>query len=124
MVFKAEKKKSLHDKTITINGIETKKANYTKFPGQNVDDELSWKYHINQVTTKISKMTGIIAKARHYISLKSFITIYNTMIYPYLLYCNIIWTSTYPTRLQASLNFIRLLPVVITPSVTSESIGR
>ena len=33
MVFKAEKKKSLHDKTITINGIETEKVNYTKFPG-------------------------------------------------------------------------------------------
>ena len=74
MVFKAEKKKSLHDKTITINGIEN------KFPGQNVDDELSWKYHINQVTTKISKMTGIIAKVTHYISLKSFITIYNTVL--------------------------------------------
>ena len=45
-------------------------------------------------------MTGIIAKARHYVSLKSLTMIYNTMIYPYLIHCNITWTSTYPTRLQ------------------------
>ena len=41
-----------------------------------------------------------MAKARHYISLETLQTIYNTMVYPYLKYCNIIWSSTYPTRLK------------------------
>ena len=46
-------------------------------------------------------MTGIMAKARHYLSLKTLQTIYDTMVQPYLTYCNIVWTSTYPTRLNS-----------------------
>ena len=45
-------------------------------------------------------MTGIIANARHYLSLETLQAIYYTMMYPYLTYCNINWTSTYPTRLK------------------------
>ena len=41
-----------------------------------------------------------MAKVSHYLSLKTLQTIYYTMVYPYLTYCNIIWTSTYPTRLK------------------------
>ena len=46
-------------------------------------------------------MTGIMAKARHYLSLKTLQTIYDTMVYRYLTYCNIIWKSTYPSRLKS-----------------------
>ena len=42
-----------------------------------------------------------MAKARHYLSIETLKTIYNTMVYPYLTYCSIIWTSTYPTRLKS-----------------------
>ena len=43
----------------------------------NVDDELSWKDH---VATKISKMTVIMVKARHYLSIQTLLkTIYNTV---------------------------------------------
>ena len=42
-----------------------------------------------------------MAKARHYLSLKTLQTIYDTMVYPYVTYCNIIWTGTYPTRLKS-----------------------
>ena len=46
----------------------------------NVDDELSWKDHVDQVTTKISKMTVIMVKARHYLSIQTLLkTIYNTV---------------------------------------------
>ena len=50
---------------------------------------------------KIPKLTGIMAKARHYVTLKTLHNIYYAMIYPYLTYCNIIWTSTYSTRLRS-----------------------
>ena len=63
--------------------------------------EFTWKYHIDQVARKISKMTGIMAKASHYLSLKTLQTIYDTMVYPYLTYCHIVWTSTYPSRLKS-----------------------
>ena len=42
-----------------------------------------------------------MAKARHYVTLKTLQNIYYTMIYPYLTYRNIIWASTYPPRLRS-----------------------
>ena len=73
---------------------------YPKFLGLFFDGELSWKYHIDEVTNKISRVSGVLAKARHYLSLKTLQTLYNTMVYPCLSYCNIIWTSTYSTSLE------------------------
>ena len=57
--------------SITIDGQQIEQVKYTKFLGLFIDEELSWKYHINHVTMKISKLTGIFAKARHYLSLKT-----------------------------------------------------
>ena len=50
---------------------------------------------------KVSKMAGIIAKARHYVELKNLKELCNTMVHPYLTYCNLYWASTYPTRLRS-----------------------
>lgn len=66
--------------------------NIKKFQGVCLDEELSRKYHIDQVTSKISKLTGVMAKAMQGIISVS-LRIYETMVYPYLTYCNIIWTS-------------------------------
>ena len=97
----------------TMNQEPINQVNYTKFLGLYIDEELTWKYHINHVTMKVAKMTGIMAKARHFLPLKTLLTLYNTMIYPYLTYCNIIWASTYPTRLKPILRiqkkFIRII---------------
>ena len=86
----------------------------TKFLGLYIDDELSWRKHIDQISTKVSKMTGIMAKARHVLSIQTLQTIYNTMVYPYLTYCSIIWTSTYPTRLKPILTIQKKLVRIMT----------
>ena len=100
IIFKSKKRKLNQTVSIKINEQPIELVKYTKFLGVYIDEELSWKHHIDQVVSKISKMTGIMAKVRHYLSLKTLQTIYYTIVYPYLTYCNIIWTSTYPTRLK------------------------
>ena len=101
IIFKSRGKKLNQNVKITINNQDIEQVKYTKFLGLYIDEEFTWKYHIDQVATKISKMTGIMAKARHYLSLKTLQTIYDTMVYPYLTYRNIVWTSTYPSRLKS-----------------------
>ena len=100
MIFKTKNRTFCQQMSITIDGQQIEQVKYTKFLGLLIDEELSWKYHINHVAMKISKLTGIIAKARHYLPLKTLQNIYYTMIYPYLIYCNAVWTNTYPTRLR------------------------
>ena len=59
------------------------------------------------VCTKISKTRGMLSKARSYVTKKLFLLVLSFfLVYPYLTYCNIIWSSTYPTKI---INIIYLL---------------
>ena len=89
MIFKTRKNRLNYNANVILNDSPIEKVKYTKFLGIIIDEELSWKY-INHISTKVSKMVGITAKARHYLSLKLLLTLYNIMIYPYLTYCNVI----------------------------------
>ena len=86
--------------TITLDNIAVQKVEVTKFLGVLLDQHLSWKYHINHVAKKVSKTIGIISKARFFLSSKSLLSLYYTLVYPYLNYCNIAWCSTYPSNLN------------------------
>ena len=43
----------------TFISLESK--NYVKYLGLLIDSGLTWKYHIDYITTKISKLVGVIA---------------------------------------------------------------
>ena len=68
--------------------------------GVYIDENLSWIPHINHVCLKISKSIGIIYRSRFYLSSKSKLALYYSLVYPYLSYCNITWASTYETNLN------------------------
>ena len=55
-----------------------------------------------------------MAKPRHILSIQTLKTIYNTMAYPYLTYCSVIWTSTYPTRLKSIFTIQKKLVQIMT----------
>ena len=99
IIFKSKRKKLNNKANVIIDEHTIEQVKYTKFLEIYIGAELSWKYHINHIASKISKMTGIMAKARHHLASKTLLTLYHTMINPYLNYCNNIWGSTYPTRL-------------------------
>ena len=123
MIFKTKKRKLSYKANVIINDQPINQVNYTKFLRLYIDEELTWKYHINHVTMNVAKMTGIIAKARHFLLLKALLILYNTMIYPYLTYCNIIWASTYPTRLKPILRTQKKLIRIITFANYTEKSG-
>ena len=100
MIFKAKNKKMNLDLNIKIGNEIIERVN-TNFLGLIIDDDLSWKHHIIKVTSKISKLCGIMVRARHYLPIRTLRTVYNAMVYPYLSYCNVVWASTYPSRLDA-----------------------
>ena len=100
--FKSRGKKSNQNVSITINNQEIEQVKYTKFLGLYIH---RWWVHMEIFhwlsCQQKKKMTGIMANTRHYLSLKTLQTIYDTMVYPYLTYCDIVWTSTYPSRLKS-----------------------
>ena len=52
---------------------------------------IAWKYHIDYVASKISRTIGIIARLRHFIPLSTLLTIYRSLVAPYLTYGIIAW---------------------------------
>lgn len=55
-----------------------------------IDSNLSWKYHIQSICHKISKSIGI-AKIRHYVPRRVLLSVYNSLIVPYLTYGICAW---------------------------------
>ena len=70
-----------------------------KFLGTVIDENLTWKPHINLITSKISKNIGIMFKVGQFLTKEAMKTLYYTLVYPYFHYCNIIWANNYPSRL-------------------------
>ena len=60
--------------------------NYFKYLGILIDKNLSWKIHIDNVATKLSKTVGLIAKLRHFVPQHTLLNIYCALILPYLSY--------------------------------------
>ena len=60
-----------------------------------------WKCHINHICKKMSKSIGIISRASFYLSTRTKLSFYYFLVYPYLTYCNVAWSSTYVTILAA-----------------------
>ena len=48
---------------------------------------------------KISKSIGIVKKESFCLSNSSLITLYYSLVYPYMQYCILVWGSTYPSNL-------------------------
>ena len=109
MVFKPWQKRQSFEFQVSINEQPILRVSETMFLGVFLDDNLTWKPHISLLASKLSKSIGIIHKSRFF-SLNSIspYTLYNSMILPYLYYCNLAWGGTYEANLQRIIVFVIL----------------
>ena len=84
MLFKSSSKKITKQLNIKIKDHYITQVKSTKFLGTIVDDQLKWKEHINFIANKISRLTGILCKARHFVTRSLLKSIYYALIYPYI----------------------------------------
>ena len=73
---------------------------FVKYLGIMIDSDLLWKNHIDFICHKISKSIKIIAKLRHYIPRQLLLSIYHTLITPYLTYGISAWGYCAKTHLN------------------------
>ena len=64
---------------------------HVKYLGFLLDSHLSWKYHIDNVALKISRIIGVIARLRHLVPFTTLLSIYRSLILPYLSYGLAAW---------------------------------
>ena len=78
------------DSNLMIDGLPLIEKNYTMFLGVTIDSNLTWKEHINNIHTSISRYT-ILYKLKEFLSEKSLLILYNSLILSHINYCNIVW---------------------------------
>ena len=83
-----------------IDGITLERETVTKFLGVIIDENVTWKAHINTISTKISKSIGILYRARLIIPRKQLNQLYFSFVHSYLNCANIAWFSTQKTKLS------------------------
>ena len=84
---------------ITLHGNKIEQISHTKFLGVYIDEHLTWDEHIKQISSKVSKSIGILWKLKPFLTSKLLLVVYNTLVLPYLSYCNLIWSSACDTRI-------------------------
>ena len=60
---------------LIINNYEIQRTESIKFWGVLLDQNLSWKEHINYNENKIAKNLGLLCKAKHYLSKRSLLVL-------------------------------------------------
>ena len=71
-----------------------------KYLGIRLDENMTWRNHIASIESKVSKILGILYKARTYLNLNSTKQLYFSLVRSYLSYRNIVWARTNKRKLN------------------------
>ena len=65
-----------------------------------IDANLSWQYHVNDLSVKMNRANALLFKMRKYVSCKILTSIYFAIFDTYLSYCCLVWTQNCSTIQQ------------------------
>ena len=85
---------------IKLDGVSLNRVSSTKFLGVIIDENLTWKNHIDAISKTISRNTGMLTKLKHFLPENILHSLYCTLILPYINYGVLIWGNTYATYLD------------------------
>ena len=93
MIFSYNKNIKINDIKIGSNIIL--ETDYTKYLGIHVDHHLTFKYHINEISRKLSKSVGLLHKLNKFLPHNILKIIYSSLMHPYISYGVEAWYGTY-----------------------------
>ena len=80
---------------LTKANVHLEKSFSVKYLGVYIDCHLTWHDHIDYICGKISKNINIMVKLKRYVSKATLISVYYSLIYPYLTYACTLWGNNY-----------------------------
>ena len=76
---------------LKINDYQIDRVHDFNFLGLTIDEHVSWKEHIQKVSTKISRTIGVLTRLKKTIPSYILRLLYNSLVLPYLQYGILIW---------------------------------
>lgn len=101
---------------LLIDGVLIPQITKVNFLGVVIDQNLTWKEHISQISIKLAKNIGILSRISYKLPINILTNLYYSLIHPYLAYCNIVWASNYTSRLTRLIILQKRAVRVITKS--------
>ena len=77
-----------------------KRESCVKFLGILLDENLSWKFHINELSKKLSRTVGIFYKIRHFYPSDILQILYYSLFYSFLSYDISVWGFTFKSYFE------------------------
>ena len=90
MIFHHANKRFIKPK-LKIDNVSVSQVNSFNFLGLTLDENLLWNEHITKISSKISRTIGIINKLKHLLPLNIKVTMYNSLILPYINFGILLW---------------------------------
>ena len=73
------------------DGVPINQSNQSKSLGLIIDENLSWKAHIHEISKKVSSGIGALKRVRPFVSMHTAIKIYKGLIEPHFDHCSAVW---------------------------------
>ena len=106
LIFHSKWKKTNYDVlSIKLNEVKLYPDRQVKHLGIIIDNYLSWDNHIYDLSIKLSRTNGILAKLRHFVPKSTLISIYYAIFQSYMQYGCLVWSQT----TAKNINKIRVL---------------
>ena len=90
MIFHSPNK-LINKPIVHLNDTEIEFVEKFNFLGVIIDKNLTFKPHINAVSKKVSKLTGILNRLKRFLPYRILITLYHSLILPHFMYGILIW---------------------------------
>ena len=100
IMFKSPQHTSPESVNIKIGNLPIKQNCYVKFLGVLLDESLSWKYHLSELSKKLARTCGMFFKVRHFLPIHVLVCLYNSLFSPFLQYRILVWGLTYETYIN------------------------
>ena len=95
---------------VKIDDLSLEQKDSTKFLGVIIDKNLSWNQHLSSISSQTARGIGILYRIKNLLSKRTLLSLYNTLILPYINYCNIAWGNCSKTKLDNVLYYYKRKP--------------
>lgn len=125
MLFRMKNKNIPHIlPKLRVQATEIVQVNQYKFLGVILDNQLSWKHHINNVNAKLSSTIGCLYRAAEVLNKSTLRNLYYALCYPYITYGLLVWGMAPKTTLNKVFTTQKRIIRIITRSQYLEHTDR
>ena len=95
IIFHSQKNLLHETVNIKIGKKHVKQVKYVKFLGLLLDENLTWKYHLNELSKKLARTSGVFFKIRHLHPSNVLVSLYHSLFGSFIQYGIVVWGLTY-----------------------------